>query len=327
MKLVLHVGHPKCASSTVQSLLWANRATLESEGKFLVGAGFQLPRETSAWDWPVWFLNGSDAGFGAQLAARKREFAEMGVETLILSAENLFDPARAAHLQAAFQAFETSAIYYVRRQDEFLLSSWRQWALKRGISVRQHILRRVAEGKPDYRATLEYFSAQLGRERVHSAFLDTAFLTGGTVETDVWAALGSQGRPVLPQGRSNVSPDRAILLFLAGQPRLFTSPHDELPVSALLGADQAPPRRLMLDRHTQRSLKLIYDPVNIGLARDFMGRGDGERVISQDSTVENDPFLLTAEDQARLATILPRVADPALRAEFLKIFDRLNKRT
>ncbi len=261
-------------------------------------------------------------GVGERLVARKAEFDAMGVKTLILSAENLSDPKRAAHLEACFDAFETSVIYYIRRQDELLLSSWRQWGLKRGISVRQHILRRVAEGRPDYRATLEYYVKQAGRERVHAAFLDPAFLVGGTVETDVWAAIAAKGKLMLTQTRSNVSPDRAILLFLSGQRHLFSSPHDDAPIDALVRADLLSPRRLTLDRHTQLSLKMIYDPINVGLARDFMGRDDGANVISADSTVEGDPFALTVEDLRRIAESLPRVEDPGYRAAFADILQR-----
>lgn len=323
MKLILHVGHPKCASSTVQNLFWANRQTLADQGMYLIGAGFRLPHEAPDWDWPVWFLNDSGPQIGEQLAARKTDLTDMGVKTLILSAENLSDPARAAYLEACFDAFDTSVIYYIRRQDELLLSSWRQWGLKRGISVRQHILRRVAEGRPDYRASLEHYSARVGRERVHAAFIDPAFLAGGTVETDVWAAIGAEGMPILPAARSNVSPDRAILLFLSGQRQLFSSPHDDTPVDAMARADGQAPRRLVLDRHTQISLKMIYDPVNVALARDFMGRDDGANVITADSTVEGDPFVLAAEDLHRIADALPRVENPDLRSAFAEILKRL----
>lgn len=320
MKLILHVGHPKCASSTVQSLLWANRKALSAQGMHLVGAGFCLPHEKSDWDWPVWFLNDSGPSIGDKLVARKGELAAMGVETLILSAENLSDPARAAHLEACFEAFDTSVIYYIRRQDELLLSSWRQWGLKRGISVRQHILRRVAEGRPDYRATLDYYADRVGRERVHTTFLDPTFLTGGTVEADIWAAIGAEGTPVLPVARSNVSPDRAILLFLSGQRQLFSSPHDDTPIDALARAHGQAPRRLIIDRHTQISLKMIYDRVNIALARDFMDRDDGANVIAADSPVEGDPFALTQDDLRRIADALPRVENPDLRAALAEIF-------
>jgi hypothetical protein len=324
MKLILHVGHPKCASSTVQSLLWANRHRLGEQGMQLLGAGFRLPRETPDWDWPVWFLNGSALGVGEQLVARKAEFAAMGIETLILSAENLSDPEHGARLDACFDAFETSVIYYIRRQDQLLLSSWRQWGLKRGISVRQHILRRVAEGRPNYRATLEYYAARVGADRVHAAFLDPAFLTGGTVESDVWTALRAQGTPIVPAVRSNVSPDRAILLFLSGQRHLFSSPHDEAPVDALIRADTGPARSLVLDRHTQVSLKMIYDPINTALAREFMGRDDGANVIVADSAIDHDPFTLGVDDKARIAEALPRVEDPALQAAFTGILTQYN---
>jgi len=322
MKLILHVGHPKCASSTVQSLLWANRQDLADQGMQLVGAGFRLPHEATDWDWPVWFLNESGPRVGEELVARKDELAAIGIETLIVSAENLSDPARAAHLEACFGAFDTSVVYYIRRQDELLLSSWRQWGLKRGISVRQHILRRVAESRPDYRATLRYYADRVGRERVHTAFLDPAFLAGGTVEADVWAAIGAKGTPTLPAARSNVSPDRAILLFLSGQSQLFSSMHDEGPVDALMRADKQPPRRLLLDRHTQISLKMIYDPVNVALARDFMGRDDGATVITADSAAEGDPFALTSDDLHRIADALPRVEDPDLRVALADILKR-----
>lgn len=313
MKLILHTGFPKCGSSTIQALLLGNRAALERRGVFLVGADFLAPGETSAWDWPVWFLEKDDTSLGARLAARREDFARLGATTMVLSAENLSDPARLANLEAAFQAFETYAVCYVRRQDEFLLSAWRQWGMKRGVSIHRHILRRVAEGRPDYRGTLTYLRDKLGADRVHAAFLDTNFLAGGTLEADFWSAAGLGDPPAALPPRANISPDRAILLFLSGRPELFKDQHDDAVVSALANADDQPPRRLFVDRHVQRSLKQLYDPVNLALARDFMGRADGDAVLKLDAPDGPDPFVLSAQDHARLSRIIANVADAALR--------------
>jgi hypothetical protein len=321
LRLILHVGHPKCGSTTVQSLLWNNRDWLAERGMALLGADFRLPGEDPSWDWPLWYVNQPLEGartLADQLVAGLPRWTAMGVDTLVLSAENLSDPVKLGQLEPAFRHFETSAIYYIRRQDEFLVSSWRQWAMKRGISLHQHILRRVAEGNPAYRATLDYLATLLGHANVHTRFLDPDFLTGCTLATDVWQALGLSGTPPSAPDRANPSPDRASLIFLSRNPQLFSGEHDDAAAQILLAADREPPRRLSVDRHVQRSLKLLYDAENIALARDFMAGRDGSAIIRLDAP-DKDELELSPSDIARLKAMLPRIDHPEIAAAIARL--------
>lgn len=308
MKLVLHIGHPKCGSTSVQGLLWHNREALARQGAQLLGAGLAVPGETGDWDWPLWYLQAAGPQLAEALRARRQDFASRGVSTLILSAENLSIPEVAANLVAALPEFETQVIYYMRRQDAFLVSSWRQWGLKRGTDIYRHLLRRVAEGKPRFLETLEFYRQHVGGA-LHATFLDERFLDGGTLASDLFAALGVAGLAEAPVP-GNPSPDRAALLLAARHPEWFASEHDDAVLQDLLQADPLPPRPLRLDRHLQRSLKLAYDPVNIAIARDYLGREDGASVLPLDSEVTGDPFALDDADIARLQALLPRLHDP-----------------
>ena len=312
MRLILHVGHPKCASTTVQSLLWNNRAYLAGQGLHLLGAGLQLPHENAGWDWPLWDVN-QDAQFGDRLVERLPDFRAQGIGSLILSAENLAQPAILAHVQAAFPHCRTTALYYVRRQDDFLVSSWRQWGMKRGISLVQHLLRRVAEGKPEYLAVARHLAQCLGHVAVRVGVLDPAFLEGGTIERDLWAALNLAGVPDRAADQANPSPDRASLIFLAAHPELFASEHDDRAVQQLLAADPLPPRRLRLDAHLQRSLKMLYDGANRDLVQEFLGRPDGESMIQPDNPASATSLSLEPADVVRLKAMLPQVTMPELR--------------
>ena len=312
MRLILHVGHPKCASTTIQSLLWNNRLDLTRQGIHLLGAEMVLPQETEDWNWALWDIN-NDITAGDRLVARLPEFRRLGVETLLLSAENLAQPAVLKNIGAAFSYLDVRVLYYIRRQDHFLVSSWRQWAMKRGTSLSQHLLRRVAEGNPNYLSVARNLAQQFGRNAVRVSVLDSDFLQGGSIETDVWDALEIKERHRLDPDRGNPSPDRASLLFLSGHPELFLSEHDDQAVQELLEADVEVPRKLDLDRHIQRSLKMVYDEVNKALVQEFIGRSDGENILKLDGPEDAMSLVLDQTDIIRLRSMAARVNMPSLK--------------
>lgn len=297
----------------MQSLLWQNRAGLAEQGCFLVGDRLRIDKANTI-DWPLWYLDAAGRNpvrVEEDLAERLPQLRDC--EALVLSAENLALPETAQAILPLVERFETSIIYYVRRQDHFLLSSWRQWGMKRGITLAQHILRRVAEGKPDFPGTLAMWSRHVPAERMHVRFIDPPWLDGGDLGSDLFGALGYRADDLTPPAATNPSPDRAVLMFLARHKELFASVHDDAPVEILQRADSGVPRRLQLDRHVQRSLKLVYDPSNVDLCQRYMGRADGAEVIAIDGP-EAAADHVTPEDLARLRALLPKVHEPGLAA-------------
>jgi hypothetical protein len=311
-KLIIHAGHPKCGSTAVRSLLRHNGPMLAREGYYLLGDHFKIDPEGSAVDWPLWYIEQAAEQPAGLLAEQLRRAVEAhrgyDIKALILSAENLSEPAKAALFDPAFGDFETHLIYYMRRQDHFLVASWRQWALKRGTPFEHHVARRLAERKPSFEQTLAFWESRIGRHRIHARFLDPRFLEGGELATDLFSALGC-GPPAMPAAPEiNASPDRAVLLYLQKNHQLFESVHDDRPIQLLSSLDLGPIVKLSMDRHLQRTVSLAYEAENQRILERFMApSSQGLPVIVLDAAEALGDYALTERDRDRLDQIFARL--------------------
>lgn len=147
-ELVIHIGGSKCGSSAIQAWLAQNVAGL-------AGRGIGVPGTELDFDGPVagqqiWFFENAvqRASCAEEVAGRMAALFETaearGLTRLILSAENLCNHAGLAPvLRAAAGNRPVRIVMYVRRQDDFLISSWQQWHLKLYDSVEAFLIDRV----------------------------------------------------------------------------------------------------------------------------------------------------------------------------------------
>jgi len=140
MNLILHPGHPKCGSSSIQKFLYDNRAALEAKGWAVPDRFFHFRFEKdcdfSFAESPVsYFSKVIRKGNYFRLQNRIEKAIEgaqqAGIHTFIVSAENLADEL-AEPLHEIFSTYfdVKKVLYYIRRQDDFLLSAWQQWGHK-----------------------------------------------------------------------------------------------------------------------------------------------------------------------------------------------------
>ena len=310
--LIIHAGHPKCGSTAVRSLLFENGRALASRGIFLLGDGFELADDNTIADWPLWFIEKAADQPATYLLDALTQCLERhrgrDVQTLVLSEENLSNPATAPRLDPVLEHFDARLIYYTRRQDHFLVASWRQWALKRGATFEQHVARRIAEGKPDFAACLDFWEARLGRRNILSRFIDPRFLHGGTLAGDLFQALSAEIENPAPARATNPSPDRAILLYLQDHHDLFRDIHDDAPIDLFIRHDEGPVVTLAMDRHMQASVRLAYEEGNQHLLERFGAPGQaGQAVIMADGPSERGLYRMGERDRARIDAILTRL--------------------
>ena len=266
--------------------------------------------------WPLWLVekakNEPATFLRDALVAALDQAPVDNVRKLVLSAENLSDPDTAAVLDGVLEEFEPTLVYYMRRQDHFLVSSWRQWSMKRGISLEEHVARRIAERRPAFSKTLALWEARIGKRRIHARFVDSRFLEGGNIISDIGKALNI----AVPAGgsliRENESPDRAILLYLQRHPELFRDVHDDFAVARMVACDSGPIERLVLSKHLQRTVKLAYEDDNQYLLQEYARSSDiGLPVILDDGPLEPLPAAMTDRDRLRLDAILARMLENA----------------
>lgn len=277
---------------------------------------FRLREGNDIGGWPLWLVekakNEPATFLRDALVAALDQASVDNVRKLVLSAENLSDPDTAAVLDGVLEEFEPTLVYYMRRQDHFLVSSWRQWSMKRGISLEEHVARRIAERRPAFSKTLALWEARIGKRRIHARFVDSRFLEGGNIISDIGKALNI----AVPAGgsliRENESPDRAILLYLQRHPELFRDVHDDFAVARMIACDSGPIERLVLSRHLQRSVKLAYEDDNQYLLQEYARSSDiGLPVILDDGPPEPLPAAMTDRDRLRLDAILARMLENA----------------
>lgn len=289
---------------------------LAEQGIYLLDDQFRLREGNDIGGWPLWLVekakNEPATFLRDALVAALDQAPVDNVRKLVLSAENLSDPDTAAVLDGVLEEFEPTLVYYMRRQDHFLVSSWRQWSMKRGISLEEHVARRIAERRPAFSKTLALWEARIGKRRIHARFVDSRFLEGGNIISDIGKALNI----AVPAGgsliRENESPDRAILLYLQRHPELFRDVHDDFAVARMVACDSGPIERLVLSKHLQRTVKLAYEDDNQYLLQEYARSSDiGLPVILDDGPLEPLPAAMTDRDRLRLDAILARMLENA----------------
>ena len=130
MDLILHPGHGKCGSSSVQKFLYDNRAVLQ-DGGVAVPDRFLHFRFEKNCDFSVqqpvvsYLADLADQGKYSLLEKRLEKAIEnaerSNIHTFIISAENLSSrPTRFLHDIFSKYFNVKKVLYYIRRQDEYL---------------------------------------------------------------------------------------------------------------------------------------------------------------------------------------------------------------
>ena len=194
MKLILHIGGAKCGSSAIQQVIAENAARLRAAGILVPSArlsveGKMLGQQIQFFLRVVGQPSGSVV-VTRRLRALRREMSEHGLHTLVVSAENLINPNVYADLFArANDLFDVQIVAYVRRQDDYLISAWQQWALKVHPSLDAFLDARVGVDA-NWSQLLVPWERQFGRERIVVRRFQRASLKAGDVVEDFFGVTG-----------------------------------------------------------------------------------------------------------------------------------------
>lgn len=229
-RLIVHIGANKTGSSSIQDFLWTNRKVLRQEGLLLPGEKFELLSRnrgtTTEFENLIKSPNGSRI-----LADAIIKLAETAPEghTILLTAENLAaHPAAPALFSDLTQHFEMKIKLYVRRQDEYLLSSWQQWYSKVGSDFWAWTTSSVGT-LGDWRRYIENWEKVVSPSNISVRVFERAKLDSGDVVVDFYnrlhldiplADLEYQQRKLNP-GLSD-----AVIDLVKGNKTIFKSAHD-----------------------------------------------------------------------------------------------------
>ena len=182
IRLVLHPGHPKCGSSSIQHALRLNAAALAERGVFVPTRRpnrifIQACERHDFAPVEEWLL---------QLLTQVRQ---AGSDTLVISSENLgvrqlVTNGRPIHEIFARHCQPVDVVYYIRRQDDWIVSMWQQWGHKAGKSLTNYTEERLGFHEPVFRAAAHLFEDVYGGDRIAVVPLQRQALVGGDLIVD-----------------------------------------------------------------------------------------------------------------------------------------------
>lgn len=231
-KLAVHIGANKTGSSAIQRFLSMNNLALRAEGLIVPDNEFRVSNNVQGYH-----VFGFQELLGSPLEGRKRlENAISAVDAdypratgILLSAENLaVNPAAPSLFENLAERYDTRIIIYLRRQDEYILSSWQQWYSKISADFWAWLIS-VVGVLGNWRACLERWEAVIPRDKITVRIFERSRLEDGDVIADFYSMLDIS-KPLsdfaYPEGIVNPSFSDAIMDLVKGNELIFQNVHD-----------------------------------------------------------------------------------------------------
>jgi len=269
--LFLHLGANKTGSTAIQEFLRLNAEALLQQGIHVASGDLLAGGAVTGQQAPyIEQLVADPAAGGGEMTTRIDSLMDTIPDgaTLVLSAENLSNPGNGSpQLFAGVSGkYQARALLYIRRPDEFLLSSWRQWYSKVLDDFWAWIVT-AAGRRCDWRMILAGWEQVIPRDRMMVRLYDRARLVNRDVISDFLSVLGIKDEGFeRPQGNINPSYSGAVQALVGANPLLFRDLHDDDTyriVDALTGSRFHRNSRESEITHEQRlALLQRYDDAN-----------------------------------------------------------------
>lgn len=230
-KIIVHIGANKTGSSAIQKFLSLNCEALRKQGLVIPGQDLTLSSQVSGFHVFAFEELFRNPRGRQQLETAMNVMAdsEADAEAILLSAENLAaNPAAPALFAGLVEKFDIQVILYVRRQDEYVLSSWQQWYSKVSDDFWAWAIG-VTGTLGDWRVYLERWEAVVPRAKITVRVFERDKLDGGDAIQDFYNRLGLDA-PFdslrYPQDKVNPSFSDAVMDLVKGNKLIFKNAHD-----------------------------------------------------------------------------------------------------
>lgn len=303
MRVILHIGGAKCGSSAIQAYLALNAAALGARGLGVPGTALDFASRVTGEQ--IWFFEdavaaGDPSAIGKQLERLLRQARERGLSGVVISAENLCNHlSLAALLATALVDAEVRVVFYVRRQDDFLISSWQQWNLKRYASVGEFLADRVGKDAR-WMTMVAPWADAFGDECVTVRPFVRRRLRKGDVIADFFGVIGVSQDGLTPLSRNaNPSFDDALARLAHRVRDVFDGPHDNRfygVMSGLLGqaALKKGSASSLLDMDVRRDILARYEAENAALKARFLPELEDEPLFDP---LAADDVVIRSDDE------------------------------
>jgi hypothetical protein len=231
-KLIVHIGANKTGSSAVQRYLSMNSLALRAEGIIVPDEDLRIADKIQGhhvFRFKQLMDSPSEGRKQLEEAIEAVDLAHPKATAILLSAENLTaNPVAPSLFEGLTRRFDIEVVIYIRRQDEYILSSWQQWYSKVWVDFWAWAIS-VVGVMGDWRAYLENWETVVPRDKITVRIFERSKLEGGDVIADFHSMLGIS-RPLsalaYPESAVNPSFSDAIVDLVKGNELIFRNVHD-----------------------------------------------------------------------------------------------------
>ena len=279
-ELVLHIGGAKCGSSAIQAYLAQNAGALAARRVAVPGKLLDFTSEVTGEQ--IWAFENAACGDTDVAALKQRlqallnEAGARGHRKVVLSAENICNhPALSVALRSVCDGRPAKIVFYVRRQDDFLISSWQQWHLKMFDSVEAFLADRVGK-VACWHTMIAPWADAFGDRNVRVRPFARERLKGRDVVTDFFDCIGVSQDGLADLARpANPSFDEALARLAHRVRDVFDDQHDNCfyeVMVRLLGqsALKKGSASSLLDLETRHRILARYGDENAALKTRFL---------------------------------------------------------
>ena len=290
MKIYLHIGIPKTGTSAIQSFLNYNREKLVQNCSCLY-PNFISPyfdRGISQHNQCPLFNKNSPAEIMSKLKAVIQYSRKEKIDTVVVSCESIFESPQHAELISSvlkdYKGIQCAVVAYVRRQDHWYESAWKQWGLKNNsvTGIEDYILQNPLPWLED----LNVWAGLFGKGNIIVHPYEKEQLPHGLIHDflsilDIDMQSFQWKYPHKNNLNENFGFNRDILEILRLNNEFYESVHDNRLFN--LFSQYLPDHYMkkpfegysLLSPGKRLEILNNYEPINKAIAQEYMGRPDG----------------------------------------------------
>lgn len=276
-ELIFHVGANKTGSSAIQNFIRINR-------KIFNQLGFQIPSQKLTWSddvsgYHVFQIQQlvSDPEAEKQIDAVFSDLISSRTNNskILISAENLSHIPTIKKFRKLCVKYKTKIIIYIRRQDEFITSSWQQWHSKRNRDFNAWLPTAI-ESLGHWENIINVWEHIVGKDSVSVRLFEHENFPDGNILKDFLDVLGLGARSATfsyPDDIVNPSYSDIITPLVSGNTKIFSDVHDNdfyKMVGNLTGESYVKcPKVSLMSREQREHVAAVYAEENNRLCARF----------------------------------------------------------
>ena len=237
--LFVHIGFPKTGTTTIQQFINCNAQAIRDQHIFPCSVDMYFDSDKSLGmppnDFVTEYWNNPE---GPEIVRQRvidglKATEGTGSRSLLVSCESLAGPGRSVLFSNLEDIVDMRVICYIRRRDDLILSGWRQWGIKRGRTLDNHIAGWLKKPQATFRSTAEEWHALAGASSMTVKPLHKSALVDEDLLADFASLVGIdiEGFERPPKANISFNQDTSELLRMASG--LFDSVHDNLATNFL----------------------------------------------------------------------------------------------